>query len=402
MTPFNPFSPEFARDPYAVYARLRAETRPARTVFGSWVLSRADQIEAVLRDRRFGHGSSMADSLRLAGWDRPESALTRLLGRIMVVADPPFHQALRRPLAKTFTARRVELLRPRIAAEIAALMADHGERFDLVAQLAWPLPTRIICDMLGIPEDERAPFLAGGRVPSGLLEPTPKSIKELARLDEDVAYLFETFRALCARKRERPEDDLCSELVALAWTDPDPQEALLDLYANLIFLFSAGHETTAHLIGNALKALIEAPDQWARLRVEPALFETAIDELMRYDTSVQITQRICLSATEIGGQAFQPGERLLLLLGSANRDPERFPEPDRLDLSRPVAANLSFGAGPHICLGAPLARLQLELCLRDLLARVPALALDGPAPGLRRLALRGLERLPVSVVAAPC
>lgn len=365
-----------------------------RNMFGFWVASRYQDVSDALRSTSFGHGQTTDQTLAQAGFGEDTSQpLNRLLGRIMVLQDPPKHARLRTPLVKTFTPRRTRQLQDAVAARIDTLMGVDS--FDFMASLAWPLPTHVICDLLGIPNSERAPFLEESRIPSGLLEPTPKSPKELAAINEDVGYLMDFFNHLCRRKRQQPDDGLISAMVALADEASDREEAWLDLMANLIFLFSAGHETTAHLIGNGVHALLTHPDQMAWLADHPDSMDGAIEELIRYDTSVQITRRLALEDTQLGGKPLKKGESVMLLIGSANRDPEVFPNPDFLDLSRQKVNHLSFGAGLHHCLGAPLARLQLSLVCSALLAHKPGWAMDGDVQWLGRLAIRGMKSLPV-------
>ena len=314
----------------------------------------------------------------------------------MLVQDPPDHTRLRGLVTKAFTARRVADMRPRIKKivdEQLDRVAAKGE-MDVMRDLAHRLPVIVICDMLGIPEDHRAPFLAGSNVNGRILEPVPMTREEIdqANLNTQMAGVY--FRQLCDLRRREPQDDLTTELVRAE--EAGDKLTAEELEANIGLLFGAGHETTTNLIGNGLLALHRQPDQWERLKADPSLIANAVDELLRYDLSVQLTGRVTNSEVEIGGVTLAEHESIIALLGAANRDPAQYPDPDRLDVGREHIRPMSFGGGIHHCLGAQLARLEAELVFAALIERMPNLTLpEKDTPAWRRsFTLRGLSRLP--------
>ena len=307
---------------------------------------------------------------------------------------------LRLLVNKAFTPRTVEGLAPFIRAFVdkALNAAAWRGRMELMADLAFPLPATVIAEMLGVPPEDRDRFkqwsddatAGAGNLPSNL------SPEVLRKSVEGMRALQAYFRDIIARRRVEPGDDLISGLIkAQAEGDRLSDQELL---ANCVLLLNAGHETTTNLIGNGTYALLRHPDQMKRLRDDPSLIPTAVEELLRYDSPVQFTNRILTADMELGGKTLRAGQMVLLLLAAANRDPEQFPGPDKLDVGRQNNKHVAFGLGSHFCLGAPLARLEGRLVLEALLRRVPNLRLDGPAPRYRQnFNLRGLESLHVSL-----
>ena len=393
---FNPLDPAFIADPYPLYRRLR-ETAPVfKTPQGLWLITRYDDVQFALRDRRFGKdfvGNMKRRYGSMAGMNEPAVAS---LAHTMLVLDPPDHTRLRGLVTKAFTARRVADMRPRIQALVDQQLdrvIDKGG-MDVMRDLANRLPVIVICDMLGIPEEQRAPFLAGSNVNGRILEPVPMTREELdqANLNTQMAGVY--FNQLCELRRREPQDDLTTELVRAE--EAGDKLTAEELQANIGLLFGAGHETTTNLIGNGLLALHRQPDQWERLKADPSLIPNAIEELLRYDSSVQLTGRVTMTEVEIGGVALGANESVITLLGAANRDPAQYQDPDRLDVGRPNIRPLSFGGGIHHCLGAQLARLEAELVFTALVERLPNIELpEKDAPAWRRsFTLRGLTKLP--------
>ncbi|MFO1080628.1 MAG: cytochrome P450 [Reyranellaceae bacterium] len=393
---FNPLDPAFIADPYAFYRQLREAAPVFRGPQGFWLVSRYDDAQFALRDKRFGKDFESNMRRRygaLGGMDQPAIAS---LARTMLVLDPPDHTRLRGLVNKAFTARRVADMRPRIKAlvdEQLDRVIDKGE-MDVMRDLAHRLPVIVICDMLGIPEEHRAPFLVGSNVNGRILEPVPMSREEMDEANRAAEMGAVYFRQLCDMRRRDPRDDLTTELVRAeeAGDRLSPEE----LQANIGLLFGAGHETTTNLIGNGLLALHRNPDQWERLKADPSLVPNAVEELLRYDSSVQLTGRVTNAEVELGGVTLGAKESVIILLGAANRDPAQYPEPDRLDVTRPNVRPLSFGGGIHHCLGAQLARLEAELVFTALIERLPNLRLpEKDTPAWRHsFTLRGLSRLP--------
>ncbi|HEY5209782.1 MAG TPA: cytochrome P450 [Stellaceae bacterium] len=392
---FNPLSPEFIRDPYPYYRRLRDSEPLWRSPFGYRVVTRHRDVGAILRDRRFGK-DFIGRATRVYGPGAATEPILRTMRLAMLTQDPPDHTRLRGLVVKAFTARRIEAMRGRIEAivdDAIDRVAGQG-RMDVIADLAFRLPIAVICGMLGIPAAQQERFMAGARMAGRAIEPVPMSRAELDRANADQAALRAYFLDLFALRRREPGDDLTTQLIEAE--ENGSQLSPDELIANILLLFVAGHETTVNLIGNGLLALHRHPDQLARLRAEPALIGNAIEEFLRYDSSVQVTYRVALEPVTVGDVDIAKDEAILCVLGAANRDPDRYDKPDRLDIARADIHPLSFGGGIHHCLGAQLARLEAEVALTTLLRRLPALALDDiDHPEWRpTFVLRGLQALP--------
>jgi hypothetical protein len=396
---FNPLSPEFIRDPYPHYARLRSTDPVHITPFGSYLASRHAEASLVLRDKRFGK-DFIERTKRRYGPQIMDEPVFRSMSHWMLQQDPPDHTRLRGLVVKAFTARRVEDMRPRIQQivdETLDRIAAQGH-MDLIEDYAFRLPVTIICDMLGIPEDHREVFYASSRDGGRLLDPVPMTPAEIQQGNANNMMAQMYFQQLFELRRKNPGDDLTTQLVQAE--EEGSKLSNEELTANIILLFGAGHETTVNLIGNGLLALHRHPDQLALLKANPALITNAIEEFLRYDSSVQMTGRVALEdIDDLGGRKIPKGESVLCLLGSANRDPAVYPDrPDRLDITRPNVRPLSFGGGIHFCLGAQLARIEAEVAIATLLRRLPELRLDDAEnPEWRpTFVLRGLRRLPAS------
>jgi cytochrome P450 len=395
---FNPLSPDFIRDPYPHYERLRTTDPMHLTALGSFVASRHAEASLVLRDKRFGK-DYVERTIRRYGADIMEQPVFRSMSHWMLQQDPPDHTRLRGLVVKAFTARRVEDMRPRIQQIVdQTLDAIVGQgRMDLIEDFAFRLPVTIICDMLGIPEDHREVFYKSSRDGGRLLDPVQLTPAEIEKGNAGNAMAQMYFQQLFELRRRNPGDDLVTQLVQAE--EDGSKLSNEELTANIILLFGAGHETTVNLIGNGLLALHRNPDQLALLKSNPALITNAIEEFLRYDSSVQMSGRVALEDVEVGGKKIPKGESVLCLLGSANRDPAIYPDrPDRLDITRPNVRPLSFGGGIHFCLGAQLARIEAEIAISTLLRRLPELRLDDAEnPEWRpTFVLRGLKALPAS------
>jgi cytochrome P450 len=397
---FNPIVGPVRRNPYPLYRRLRENdpihrSHPVR----GWILFRHADCVELLRDPRFS-----ADDRKLAGYAR-QYAMSIREGLadpqapqepVMLRRDPPDHTRLRGLVNKAFTPRAIEKLRARIEALADELLSDLGRKgeFDLIADFAVPLPVTIIAEMLGIPPEDRALFKRWSDALVGFLDPQASPGPAVLRRTVEE---FSRYMARIAEERRRvPADDLLSALV-LAEEQGD-RLSEQELVGTLALLLAAGNETTTNLIGNGMLALLRHPEQLERLRGEPALIESAVEELLRWDSPVQFTMRIPTEEVEFRGRTFQPGQAIVAVLGSANRDPEVFEDPEVLELGRADNRHLSFGQGVHFCLGAQLARLEGQLALATLVGRFPDLRLAGGDPKWRRLTfLRGVESLSVAV-----
>jgi cytochrome P450 len=402
-------TPQGKADPYSRYATLRTYAPVHRSAFGFCVLSRYDDCLQLLRHPGTGKDfSEAATALGLSEEQQAQQAAFRNDRSNMLFADPPDHTRLRRLASRAFTPRSVEALRPRVVALVDDLLdrlgdgtsegaADGEGTVDVVEALAFPLPVSVIGEMLGVPAEDRPRFRPLVRAVTAMLELaiTPEALDAATAASEELeAY----FAALIAERRVEPRDDLMTRLIQAE--DEGERLSEYELISTSILLFAAGFETTTHLIGNALLALVRNPDQLDRLRADRSLLRTAVDELLRYDSPVQITARTAYEDVLLGDERIDAGTTVLALLGAANRDPARFHDPDRLDVGRSEAPPLSFGSGIHHCLGAALARLEAQIVLDRLLDRFARIELVGGEPRYRdSLTLRGLVELPMRFAA---
>ena len=394
---FDPRDESMRADPYPHYHRLRAAEPVHHSPFGYWVLSRYDDVDALLRDPRCS-SQFPADE----GWARhrggPESPIVRSTKLWMMMLDGPAHRRIRGIVGRVFTARSVERLRPRIAAVINELIDGLGEgEIDLVERLALPLPILVIGELLGIPRSDRAQCRAWTEKIGHVVDPVIKP--EIRDAINEAEVEFRTYLAEHVRlRRANPGTDLLSSLV----TEDSDGESLTDdeIIANVMLMFNAGHETTVNVVGNGMLALLRHPDQLARLRDDPGLIESGIDELTRYDAPVQTAARILTEDVRLRDTTIPVGAKVMLLYGAANRDPDRYPEPDRLDLGRTGVKPLAFGAGPHYCIGAPLGRLEATMVFTALLRRFRDIELTTDQLTWRpHFNLRGLRELPLKLLA---
>jgi cytochrome P450 len=390
---YDPWSPDFVADPYPAYEVLRRE----RPVFfdeptGQWVVSRHADVNALLRDRRLGRSYlHVATHEEFGRPPEPEflAPFWNLIRAGMLDVEPPDHTRLRRLVSKAFTPRMVEGLRPRIRELAAGLVGGLVERGggDLLAEVAEPLPVTVIAEMLGIPESDRHLLRPWSADICGMYELNPSA--EVQRTAVRAAVEFSDYLRDQAR---RPRgDDLIGALAAVDGLTED------ELVGTCVLLLNAGHEATVNATGNAWWALFRNPGELARLRADPGLIPTAVEELLRYDTPAPMFERWVLEDIEVAGVRVPRGAEVALQFASANRDPEVFANPDALDLSRTPNPHIGFGAGIHFCLGAPLARIELAESMAALLRAAPNLRPVAEPTWKPGFILRGLESLPVVV-----
>jgi cytochrome P450 len=399
---FRPDAQDFLRDPFPLFRRLR-EADPVHWSprLKAWVLTRYDDCRSVLLDREIS-----SDRLRpyFATLPGPEAErirdIIRYLTHWMVFRDPPEHNRLRKLTGKVFHVQSMHAMRPQVEALAAWALGRIGDRedIDFIADFAGPLPGLVIMAMLGVPRDalpllkrlsdDMALFIGSSRMSAQKYDVAQAATHEMAGF----------FRALIGKRRAAPQADLLTQLVHLEEDGDRLSED--ELVATCILLLFAGHETTTNHIANAMLALLRFPGELAALRAEPALAPRAVEELLRYDGPSGAQVRVVKAEQELRGKTLKPGERIFLMLNAANRDPEAYDEPDRLDLRRKEVPHLTFGFGLHICLGFPLARMEGQVALPAVLGHWKRIELAQPEERiewLNSMVFRGMKALPLRV-----
>jgi pimeloyl-[acyl-carrier protein] synthase len=384
-------------DPYPFYEFLRSEA-PVHWAMppGAWLLSRWRDCHAVLRDPRFSNDSRNWSLYQVFFKDAAETPAARIIAHTaMLFVDPPDHTRLRALVKQAFTARAVGAMEPYVQGVVDDLLDRVADRhsMDVVAELGYPLPTTIICEMLGIPAADRGLFREWTARAMPFIDPVMRP-SAISGVNESIVAFHDYFTDLIGERRGSPRDDLLSGLLR-AEEDGDTL-TVEEVIGTCILLLIAGYETTANTIPNALLALLRHPDQLRRLRDDPGLGRAATEELLRFDSSVQMAKRIPLEDVEIGGRPVRKGTMVWCIVGAANRDPEQFPEPDRLDLGRGDVHHLSFSEGSHHCLGAPLARIEIVAALNAVLRRFPDLALAEEPDWRDTIAFRAMRSMRVT------
>ena len=390
-----PLAPEFIDDPYPVYRQLRERDPVHYSILTQqYVVSSFSDVDRILRDHR-----SFSNDLKRARSSRGSLGTRKKLKPSMLALDPPDHTRLRRLVNRAFTPRSVAKMEDYIRATAHSLLdeVEGADEFDLMKALSVPLPTIVIARMIGVPERDLDRFKVWSDRLARALEPllTPEEVELVYRSEQQLA---EYFKVIIEQRRREPRDDLVSRLV-----EAEEQGDKLtsdETIVMLRLLLIAGNETTTNLIGNGVRALLRNPDQLTLLRERPELIPAAVEELLRYDSPVQLDMRIARRDLEIGDTAVRSGTMMTLAIGSANHDPERFQRPHALDIQRADQGNISFGRGIHHCLGSPLARLEGRIALEVLLERFDRIGFGARAPKYRpSVVLRGLEHFDVRVTA---
>jgi cytochrome P450 len=397
------FTEEGMADPAPLYHHLRRTVPVHCSGTGAVFLTRFDDCDRVLRDNRFGKGQGSDDLVpqgdeaavrfrrqwreRLEAEGRAES---------MLFLDPPRHTRQRRLVARAFTPIRVEALRGSIRALarelVGALVAVGGG--DVLERIAFPLPVAVIGTMVGVPEADWPRFRALVTTAVAQIEPGA-SLEDLQAAEAADSEIADYFKALVAQRRRDPRDDLLSDLIAVEESGDTLSEPEVIAVATL--LFAAGFETTTNLIGNGMGALLTNPSERRRLWADPALIPSAVDEMLRWDSPVQVDSREAFEPAEVSGCSVDEGQAIVTLLGAANRDPERFSDPDRFDITRDQGPPLSFASGIHYCLGANLARAEGQEVFRALIDRCRAIEPDGELVRRNRMTIRGYQAVPITV-----
>ncbi|HEU0301874.1 MAG TPA: cytochrome P450 [Longimicrobium sp.] len=408
LEPFDPAFPELRADPHPVYRRYR-EREPIHWGLsglagypGAWYLFRHADVVSVLKDPRLGKARRQVnyegEAQPAAAPPVPEVArpFMELARKFIVHRDPPDHTRIRNLLRVPFSPVAAERMRPRIAEIANALLdrvAEKGE-MEAISDYAFPLPVWVISEILGVPEEGRPILSAASRAFQAVDLRT--SEETWRRAGDAVATTREYLGALIAERRRRPREDVLTLLVRAC--DETGTISEDELMANVCFIFvaGAGFETTTGLIGSGIHALLQHPDQRARLMADPALIRPATDEFLRYESPVQMTNRNVIEDVELDGHTLRAGDSVLAVLAAANRDPQAFPDPDRLDITRRGKAHDAFGVGIHFCLGGPLARVEGEVAIDTLFRRLPALQASGKAEWNPAVSLRVLKSLPAA------
>jgi cytochrome P450 len=402
------FDAAFLDDPYPAYRALRKEAPLLwrDDVFqGAWLLTRHEDIELALRDPRFS-------SRRTAGWIKRAAgagavhagrceqarhdAFQRLFGRAMVFLDAPDHLRLRQAMAAGFHPSLIRALRPCVDELATELLdgLDGAAGFDFIASVARPLPSRVMGRLLGVGREDEACFTAWSDDLAAFIGALQPSSVQLRAAQRSLLQMVRYFERLLPTRRREPGTDLVSRLLRAEAAGGIRADG--ELVVQCAMLLFAGHETTRNLLGNGLYALLSQPDQWDALRARPELMPLAVRELLRYDSPVQYTGRRVAAELSLHGRTLRRGDLVLLMIGAANRDPGRYADPDRVDITRREGSHLSFGSGPHVCIGAGLALLEAEVVLHAVMQRWPDLGLaEEPARWNGIAGLRGLARLPV-------
>ena len=397
MGALNPFLPEHRADPYATWNRLREEAPVFYSrVFGAHFATRYDDCLQLLGGTTTSADRSNVALMKVVRWfNRKEPEFSSFLGRSLLSLEGDEHRALRGLVSKAFTPRRIAALRPRLeslADELIETAGSSGE-MELVHDFAYPFPVTAIAELLGIPTEDRTRFHHWTSQLVQILDPLQgnEGADPMRRATRE---LYAYFRPLLAARRAEPRDDLLSAMIEAEEGGRRLDEN--DLLALCVLILAAGHETTANLIGNAVVTLLRYPEERKRLQEDPSLMPTAVNEFLRFESPIQLTDRAVVEDFELGGRTFRKGEFIGIALAAANRDPRVFDAPDRLDLGREPNTHLAFGHGTHFCLGSQLAKLEAEIALGALLRRFPDFSGPTDPPAWRRsMLLRGPEALPL-------
>lgn len=390
---FNPYLSGYFDDPYPYYKELRDNDPIHKSFMGSWVVTRYKDCVDILKNPDF-----TSDLRKWSGFEmryKNKKLVAELLTKNVLNTSAPVHYDLRNYLKKSFMPLSIEKLSSSIQRTVDETITQLKTipSFDLISSYALPVPLKTICYIFDIPLDKMYQVKDWSTDVSNLIEPLP-DMTTLNGANNGIIEFSEYLKSRLQEKEQESGDDFLSAILN------EPLKKLIDLDSyllpNLIMLFAAGHETTVNLIGNGIYALLQNPEQLNYLQNNPEQIETAIEELLRYDSSQQLAWRVATKEIRVGDHTFFPGEQLLLMLGSANRDPEEFSNPEKLDLSRTPNRHLSFGRGGHQCMGAWLARLQGRIAIESFVKAFPAMNYDPEqTEWLHKLSFRGLKQLQI-------
>ena len=400
--------PEVIADPYPSYHQLRiVDPVHWNPEIPSWDLTRYAEVEEVYRDRRMSVDRMSVFSDRIPeSMKQTMAPILRIFNNMMLMSDPPKHTRLRSLANKAFTPRVVENMRVHIQAIADQLIHDleKESNIDVIDDLAYPLPVRVICEMLGVASEDRDQFKKWTDDLALFLGDFRRAAEHVEVAQRSALDMIDYLGGIIRECRQHPREDLISALVAAEEEGEKFSED--ELFSMFVLLQIGGHETTTNLIGNGMLALLQNPGEMQKLKDDPSLIETAVEEFLRFNSPIQTTSRFATEDMEIGGHRISEGDLIRLYIGAANRDPARFPEPDRLDITRQDNRHVSLALGPHFCLGAALARLEGQIAIGTILRRLSGIRLESPFSSESRLAdfkwrnnpiFHGLESLPVIV-----
>ncbi len=402
----NPLDPGIIANPYPHYDQLRNQdpVHWSKECQG-WNLTRYTDVQEALRDRRLSSDRMSRRVVLLPEPMREKMApIIRIFNNTMLISDPPRHTRLRSLANKAFTPRVIEGMRSHIQAIVDQLLDDveQAGRMDIISDLAYPLPVKVICEMLGVATEDQDQFKRWTDALAAFLGDIRRLAEHVEVAQRSALEMVEYLRGIIRECRENPRDDLISALVAAEEQGDRFSED--ELFSMFVLLQIGGHETTTNLIGNGLLALLQNPEEMQKLKDNPSLIETAVEEFLRFHSPLQSTGRVALEDLEIGGKQISKGQVIATFLGAANRDPAQFSDPDHLDITRQENRHLAFAFGPHFCLGAALARMEGQIAIGTLLRRTEQLRLEPPLsegqledfPWRQNPGFRGLESLPVT------
>lgn len=400
--------PEVIADPYPSYHQLRiVDPVHWNPEIPSWDLTRYAEVEEVYRDRRMSVDRMSVFSDRIPeSMKQTMAPILRIFNNMMLMSDPPKHTRLRSLANKAFTPKVVENMRVHIQAIADQLIHDleKESNIDVIDDLAYPLPVRVICEMLGVASEDRDQFKKWTDDLALFLGDFRRAAEHVEVAQRSALDMIDYLGGIIRECRQHPREDLISALVAAEEEGEKFSED--ELFSMFVLLQIGGHETTTNLIGNGMLALLQNPGEMQKLKDDPSLIETAVEEFLRFNSPIQTTSRFATEDMEIGGHRISEGDLIRLYIGAANRDPARFPEPDRLDITRQDNRHVSLALGPHFCLGAALARLEGQIAIGTILRRLSGIRLESPFSSESRLAdfkwrnnpiFHGLESLPVIV-----
>ena len=382
--------PAFAEDPFPTYRALLEHAPVKRFRDGSVMVARHVDLMRIYRDTQTFSSDKKAEFAPKYG----ATPLYRHHTTSLVFNDPPLHTRVRRIMSGALTPRAISAMEPALIKLVDRLLVSLDDPCDLIADFASAIPVEVIGNLFNMPHDERGPLRDWSLAILGALEPV-LSEDQHARGNAAVTEFSDYLRDLIGRRRTRPGNPNTDVLTRLLLGDEGEYLTEVELIQNCIFILNAGHETTTNLIGNGLDLFLDHVDQRDHLLANPDLIDSAVEEILRHQSSNQLGNRITTRACEIGGMALEPGTRVHLLMGAANRDPEQFPDPDRFDIARRPNRHLAFAGGPHVCLGLTLARLEGRIAILSFLERYPDYRRASPATRTGRMRFRGFSHLPV-------